>query len=168
MSAQGLRIGLAVSRYHGDVTSSMRDAALQTFMDAGGRSDDLALVETPGSFELTAACRAMVWNDDDEFAGRKNFDALVVIGCIIAGETTHDRYLAESLVHGLTLITVHTGVPIGFGVLTCQSLEQARARSMNAAEHGMINKGVEAMQAAIEMACAIRTLRQPMGSGEID
>src|SRR5688572_29255588 len=94
ISAQGLRIGLAVSRYHEAVTSSMREAAIETFVDAGGRRDDLLILETPGSFELTAACRALAWNDD-QHQSESRFDALVAIGCIITGETRHDQFLAQ-------------------------------------------------------------------------
>lgn len=150
---------MAVSRYHGEVTTSMCDAAVDAFLKAGGQRDNLVIMETPGSFELTAACRALAWGED-RLPSRPNFDALVAIGCILSGETTHDQYLAQSVVHGLTQITVHTGVPISFGVLTCQSLEQARARSVNATAYGTNNKGAEAMNAAIEMACAIRNIHQ--------
>src|SRR5688572_28720952 len=111
ISARELRIGLAVSRYHEAVTSSMRNAAIEAFVNAGGQRSDLVILETPGSFELTAACRALAWSDD-QHQSEARFDALVAIGCIITGATTHDQFLAHSVVQGLTLITVHTGVPI--------------------------------------------------------
>jgi 6,7-dimethyl-8-ribityllumazine synthase len=100
-------------------------------------------VEAPGAFELTAVCRAL--------AARGDLDAVAAIGCIISGETTHDRYLASAVAQGLTMITVQTGVPIAFGVLTCQSPEQATARAT-----GTRSKGAEAMSAAIEACRAVR------------
>ncbi len=143
IAAGGLRIGLAVSRYHAEITGPMRDAAVRQFIGAGGLEKDLHIVEAPGAFELTAVCRAL--------AARGDLDAVAAIGCIISGETTHDRYLASALAHGLTMITVQTGVPVAFGVLTCQSREQAAARAA-----GPRSKGAEAMSAAIEACRAVR------------
>ena len=155
LNAEGLRIGIAVSRYHDAITRSMEEAAIDTFVRAGGARRDLLVLNVPGSFELTAVCRALALADDDQ-----GIDAIVAIGCIITGETTHDQYLAQSLTQGLTSIIVETGVPIAFGVLTCQSVEQARARSIDADKHNAMNKGAEAMAAAIETALLIRSLRR--------
>ncbi|MHC4141592.1 MAG: 6,7-dimethyl-8-ribityllumazine synthase, partial [Planctomycetota bacterium] len=68
-----------------------------------------------------AACGAL--------AARNDIDAVVALGCVVSGETTHDRYIASAVAHGLTMITVQTGVPVAFGVLTCQNMDQARARA---------------------------------------
>ncbi len=145
--AEGLRIGLAVSRYHDEITSRLKEAAVEQFMNAGGRADDLEIVSTPGAFELTAACRALA---------RRDLDAVVAIGCVIAGETTHDQHIANAVACGLTTITVETGVPVTFGVLTCRNLEQANARA--GGEKG--NKGAQAMAAAIETSHVVKTLGQ--------
>ncbi len=145
-NAAGLRIGMAVSRYHVEITDAMRDAAVEHFQAAGGAERDLRIVPAAGAFELTAVCRAL--------AGRPGTDAVVAIGCVVSGETTHDRYLAAAVAQGLTAITVQTGVPVAFGVLTCSSLEQARARAGGAKG----NKGAEAMAAAIETAQALKAL----------
>ena len=139
-SAAGLRIGVAISRYHTAITEPMRDAAVKQFVDSGGALDDLRIVSTPGTFELTAACGAL--------AARNDVDAVVALGCVVSGETTHDRYIASAVAHGITMITLQTGVPVAFGVLTCQNMDQARARA--GGEKG--NKGAEAMAAAIEAA----------------
>jgi 6,7-dimethyl-8-ribityllumazine synthase len=144
-SAAGLRIGVAVSRYHAAITDAMRDAAIRQFADAGGGSSDLQIVSTPGAFELVAACQSL--------AARNDIDAVVAIGCVISGETTHDQYIASAVAHGLTSITVQTGVPVTFGVLTCQSMDQAKARA--GGERG--NKGAEAMAAAIEAARIVQS-----------
>jgi 6,7-dimethyl-8-ribityllumazine synthase len=145
--ADGLRLAVVVSRYHESITRAMRDGAVEAFAAAGGRRDDLLVVPVPGSFELTALCR--------ELAHSGEFDAIVALGCVITGETTHDQYICQAVANGLTSITVQTGVPIGFGLLTCQSVEQARARA--GGTHG--NKGAEAMRAAIATALAIRRVQ---------
>lgn len=144
LDARGLRIGVAVSRYHHAITESLRDAAVAQFTSTGGDADDLLIVDAPGSFELTALCRAL--------AHRGDLHAVVALGCILTGQTTHDQYLAQAVAQGLTNITVQTGVPIAFGVLTCQSMEHARERS--GGSHG--NKGAEAMAAAIAAAKAVQ------------
>ena len=149
--AAGLRVGLAVSSYHAQITAAMQDAAIKQFTDAGGAPDDLQVVPTAGAFELTAVCRAL--------AARGDVDAVVAIGCIVSGETMHDRYLAASVAHGLTMITVETGVPVAFGVLTCQTLEQARARACG----DKASKGAEAMAAAIETAHTVMAQRETKG-----
>jgi 6,7-dimethyl-8-ribityllumazine synthase len=146
LDARGMRIGLAASGYHRAVTDLLRKAAAAQFSAAGGRTGDLLVVETPGSFELTAVCRALAYRGD--------MDAVVALGCIITGQTTHDQYLAQAVAQGLTSITVQTGVPIAFGVLTCQSMVQARERA--GGSHG--NKGAEAMAAAIAAALAVRAV----------
>ncbi len=146
-NANGLRIGLAVSRYHAPITEAMRESAIERFIEAGGSRENLNLVSAPGAFELTAIARA--------FAVRDDIDAVVALGCVISGETTHDQHIASAVAHGLTMITAQTGVPVSFGVLTCQTLEQAQARSGGATG----NKGAEAMTGAIEAACAIRLVR---------
>ena len=146
-SAQGLRIGLVVSRYHAPITDALRDGAVDCYTRAGGSPDDLVLVNAPGTFEVTALCAAL--------AERGDLDAVVAVGCVISGQTTHDQYLCQAVSHGLTEVTLRTGVPVSFGVLTCQSLEQAEARA--GGDRG--NKGAEAMAAAIETARTMRGLR---------
>ncbi|MHC4127973.1 MAG: 6,7-dimethyl-8-ribityllumazine synthase [Planctomycetota bacterium] len=145
ISAAGLRIGVAVSRYHTAITDPMRDAAIRHFVEAGGARGDLRIVSAPGAFELVTACAAL--------AARNDIDAVVAIGCVVSGETTHDQYIASAVAHGLTSVTVQTGIPVAFGVLTCQNMAQAEARA--GGEKG--NKGAEAMAAAIESARMVET-----------
>lgn len=149
--AKGLRIGVAVSRYHETITSRLRDGAVEQFTAAGGAADDLCVVDAPGTFELTALCRAL--------CQRQDVDAVVALGCVIAGQTKHDTYLAGAVANGLTMITVNTGVPVSFGVLTCETAAQAEARA--GGERG--NKGAEAMIAAIEAARAVEALTPAKG-----
>lgn len=144
-------MAIVVSRYHSEVTSALRDAAVKMFKAAGGAEDDLLVVETSGSFELTAVCA--------ELADIGRHDGIVALGCIISGETTHDQYIAQAVASGLTSIAAQSGLPIAFGVLTCQTIDQARARA--GGDKG--NKGAEAMIAAIETAQTIRALRSSRG-----
>ena len=149
LNAKGLRIAIAVSRYHHEITDSMLAAAKKAFADAGGDEDQLTVVPAAGSFELTAICRSL---------SARHFEAVVALGCLITGETAHDLHIAQSVTQGLTAITVQTGMPIAFGVLNCHNLDLARARSIEAAPD--MNKGAEAMRAAIETATTIRWLHE--------
>ena len=148
-SAAGLRIGVAVSRYHSRITTALRDGAIRQFRNAGGGLEDLEIVSAPGAFELTAVCRAL--------AARQDIDAVVALGCVIAGETSHDRYIAGAVAQGLASITVTSGVPVTFGVLTCDDMAQAKARA--GGDRG--NKGADAMTAAIETARVIEVIDAP-------
>ena len=150
--ARGLRIGIATSRYHDHVTGALARGAQQAFLEAGGVEDDLVLVDAPGSFELVSIAHAL--------ASRADIDAVVCIGCILTGETTHDRYICEAVANGLASITARGGKPVAFGVLTCQTIEQAEARAGGSKG----NKGVEAMVAAIVAAQAVARVRKiPLG-----
>lgn len=144
--ATGMRIGIAVSRYHGEITDRLLEGAKKFFLSQGGVEENLLIIRTPGAFELTVACRALSEID--------TIDAVIVLGCVISGETTHDQYINQSIVQGLTNITTTTGLPVGFGVLTCQSMEQAQERSGGAKG----NKGEEAMAAALEMTNTLNVL----------
>jgi 6,7-dimethyl-8-ribityllumazine synthase len=150
--ARGLRVGIATSRYHHEVTGRLLDGARAAFASAGGSDDDLILVDAPGSFELVAIAHAL--------ASRADLDAVVCLGCVLTGETTHDRYICEAVANGLGAISSTTGKPVAFGVLTCQNLEQASARA--GGSRG--NKGEEAMQAAVIAAQAVARVRRiPLG-----
>jgi 6,7-dimethyl-8-ribityllumazine synthase len=151
LDARGMRIAIAVSRYHEAITGALCDGALRCWADAGGGADELLVVPAAGTFELTAVC--------DAIARYHRPEAIVALGCVISGETTHDRHIADAVAGGLTAVTTRTGVPIAFGVLTCQTLEQARARA--GGDRG--NKGCEAMTAAIHTVATIRTVQAAAG-----
>lgn len=149
LEADVLRIAIVTSEYHAEVTKALKDAAEAVYMAAGGRPDQLISIAAPGTFELTAICRGLVVD-----RGHRTPDAVVALGCVIAGETHHDRYICHSVSRGLTDLTIQTGVPIAFGILTCETMAQALARA--GGEKG--NKGQESMQAAIRTAHIIRGL----------
>lgn len=149
LEADVLRIAVVTSEYHSEVTGPLREAAETAFLEAGGQPERLLSIAAPGTFELTAICRGLVVD-----RGHRTPDAVVALGCVITGETTHDRYICDGVSRGLTDLTIQTGVPIAFGVLTCQTREQALARA--GGDKG--NKGREAMHAAIRTAHVIRAL----------
>ena len=149
--ATDLVIGVVVSRYHAEITDHLRDGAIEFFHAHGGTEENLIVVGVPGAFELTAACAAL--------AGRGDVGAIVALGCVITGETTHDQYINHAVSQGLASIAVQTGVPVAFGVLTCSNFEQARARA--GGDKG--NKGAEAMAAALETARTIDAIADAGG-----
>ena len=146
-AARGTRVGIVVSGYHAEVTDRLLAGAVDAFRAAGGADDGLLVVPAPGSWELLPVARAMV--------DRGDLDGVVCLGLILTGETTHDRWLAHGLAGGLAALTERTGVPVAFGVLTCQSLEQARARA--GGDHG--DKGREAMESTVGAIAAVRATR---------
>lgn len=132
------RIAIVVSRYNASVTDRLLAGAEAAFASRGGSPDDLHVASAPGSFELPALAAAA--------ARSGRFRGVVTLGCIIKGETSHDQYIAHAVAQGLVQITINTGVPCAFGVLTVDSPEQADARAGGV--HG--NKGDEAMHAVLD------------------
>ncbi len=143
-SAEQLRIGIVVSRYHDAITSALLAGATDAFARAGGdASEDLVVLGAPGTFELPVIAARL--------AHGGSVDAVVVLGCVVTGETRHDEYLASAVANACAAVAIETGVPVAFGVLTVANLDQARERSGGSKG----NKGAEAMVAAIEASHAI-------------
>jgi 6,7-dimethyl-8-ribityllumazine synthase len=153
--ASGLRVAIVMSAYHAPVTEGLRDGALAALARAragSGQSDqEVTVVTVPGAFELPLAARRA--------AESGAFDALVCLGCVVRGETPHFDYIASAVAHGVMAASQETGVPITFGVLTTNTLEEAQAR----AGEGSSNKGWEAAMAAVQLANTLRSL--PGGAG---
>src|SRR5882672_561932 len=148
-AASGLRVAIVVSKYHDFVTDRLQRGSLAALDAAGVTRDSITIVRVPGSFELPLAAR--------HAAEGGRHDAVVCLGCLIKGETPHFEVIASAVAHGLTAAAAATGVPMTFGVLTTNSVEEALAR----AGDGPDNKGWEAAAAAVEMATVIRQLRRP-------
>lgn len=144
-------IAVVVSRYNATITDRLLEGALEAYGRAGGRRDDVAVVDAPGAFELTVLSRAA--------AASPRFAGVVALGCVIKGQTRHDRYLADAVAHGLTQVAIASGKPVAFGVLTVDSPKQAKARAGGA--HG--NKGYEAMVATLRSLAEIQRLNDPTG-----
>jgi 6,7-dimethyl-8-ribityllumazine synthase len=143
LDAEGLRFGIVCARWNPTVTDAMLAAALETLRRRGARASDVAVARVPGAFELPSGARVLL--------DSRKPDALVALAAIIRGETTHHEVLAYTVSWALGALSVQTGVPLGFGVLTCDTMDQARERT---------DKGVEAAEAAIEMANLRRRLRR--------
>jgi len=143
-SPNGTRRGVAVivARFNGDVTSRLLDSALAELERAGVGKESITVVPVPGAFELPLAAMA--------FAKTRRYGCVVALGCVIRGETPHFDFVAGEAASGLQLAALETGVPVSFGVLTCETMEQAEAR---------VEKGAEAVRSALEMADLFAQLR---------
>lgn len=140
----GARVAVVVSRYNARVTEPMLEGAVRTLLAAGLGRHSLDVARVPGAFELSLAA--------DRLAATGAYDALICLGAIIRGETTHDRHIADAVAAGLEQVGRARGLPVVFGVLTCQSIEQAVARAGgDSAVPRHSNKGEECAAAAIEM-----------------
>jgi 6,7-dimethyl-8-ribityllumazine synthase len=136
----GFRFALVVSKYNDFVTDRLQAGALAALSAAGVTPADVTVLRVPGAFEIPLAAQ--------HAAESGRFDAVVCLGCLIRGETSHFEFIASAVAHGLTTAAAATGIPMAFGVLTTNSVEEALAR----AGDGPGNKGHEAAVAAIEMA----------------
>jgi 6,7-dimethyl-8-ribityllumazine synthase len=146
LSAAGLRFGIVVSRFNSFITERLLSAAVDALERAGAGNEDVTVVNVPGAFELPLAA--------NKLATTGKYDALIAIGCVLRGETTHYDYVCSETSRGLQLAQMDTGVPVIFCVLTCETLEQAIDRA--GLKGG--NKGFEAGLAAIEMGHLSRKL----------
>ncbi len=149
-TASGFRFAIVVSRYNDFVTERLQAGALAALAAAGVRPDDVTVVVVPGAFEIPIAAQRA--------AESGGYDAVVCLGCVIRGATPHFEYIASAVASGLTSASAATGVPMTFGVLTTNSIEEAIDR----AGEGPSNKGYEAAAAAVQMASVVAQLaRQP-------
>jgi 6,7-dimethyl-8-ribityllumazine synthase len=139
MDASGLRFAIVVSRFNSAITDRLLEGAVDALKKSGAAHEDMEIVHVPGAFELPLATKKL--------ASQGDYEALVAIGCVIRGETTHYDYVCSETARGIQLAQMDTGVPIIFCVLTCETQEQALARA--GGEHG--NKGYDSGLAAIEM-----------------
>jgi 6,7-dimethyl-8-ribityllumazine synthase len=144
-------VGIVVGRFNGEITSRLLDGAIAALEEAGVERDRIEVVPVPGAFELPLGAMAL--------ARTRQYSCIVAIGCVIRGETPHFDYVAGEAASGLQLAALETGIPVSFGVLTCDTREQAEARAGGA--NG--NKGAEAARSALEMADVFGILRARAG-----
>ena len=137
--ASKLRVGIVVSRFNEDITEGLLEGALATLAAWKVKRANITIVRVPGSFEIPFAAQQLI--------ARKKPHAVIALGCIIKGETSHDYHIASAVSHGITRVALDQNVPIAFGVLTTNSLEQAQLRS-----RGKTNAGIEAALGALENA----------------
>lgn len=137
--ASGAKFGIAYSRFNSFITDSLLDGAVDAIVRHGGDKSDITVVKVPGAFELPVAVQRM--------AKSGKYDAIIVVGAVIRGGTPHFDYVAGECTKGIGQISLQQDVPIAFGLLTVDSIEQAIERAGTKAG----NKGAEAAMSAIEM-----------------
>ena len=146
LDASGLRIGVVVSRFNEFITEQLAKGALAVLEKHGCRNENIRFVKVPGAWELPIAAKALAsW-----------CDAIVALGAVVRGDTPHFEYVAAGATDGLRQVSMETGVPIAFGILTTNDMQQAMDRA--GGKSG--NKGCEAAEAAIELANLIRHLKE--------
>ena len=148
-NAEGLRFGVIASRFNDEFVDGLLRGALDCLARHGAKGDDVSVYRVPGAFEIPATAKRIVIDQRP--------DAIVALGCLLRGETLHFELIAAQVTNELSRVMVDTQVPFAFGVITCDTTEQATARS----SPGAGNKGWEATLAAIEMANLWRALRSP-------
>jgi 6,7-dimethyl-8-ribityllumazine synthase len=140
LNASGKRFAIVVSRFNAFITERLLQSAYDGLLRSGAKKKDVVLVRVPGAFEIPLAARTL--------AETKKYDAVICIGCLLRGDTAHYDVIVNEVTRGIGQSAQETGVPHAFGVLTCETLEQAIDR----AGLKMGNKGFEAALAAVEMA----------------
>lgn len=145
LDARNLRISVLVSRFNEFITEALAKGALEVLAKSGCPEANIRLVKVPGAWELSIAARALA----------QNSDAIVALGAVVRGDTPHFDYVAGAAAEGLRQVSLETGVPIAFGVLTTDNMQQAMDRA--GGKSG--NKGAEAAEVAIEMANLLKLLK---------
>jgi 6,7-dimethyl-8-ribityllumazine synthase len=148
LNARGLKIAVIVGRFNSFITERLLAGALDALTRCGASRDDIEIVRVPGSWEIPLTVKTL--------ATAKKFDAIIALSAVIRGETPHFDYVAGEASRGLAQVSLETGVPVAFGVLTTNTVEQAIDRA--GAKSG--NKGFDAAMTAIEMANLLRRLRE--------
>jgi 6,7-dimethyl-8-ribityllumazine synthase len=143
-----LRVAVIAAQWHEKVMDGLLDGALRALHDLG--IDEPTLLRVPGSFELPVVAKVLA---------DRGYDAIVALGVVIRGGTPHFEYVCQGVTQGLTQVSIATGVPIGFGVLTCDTEEQALARA--GLDGSSEDKGHEAVTAAVSTATTLRTVAEP-------
>ncbi|QEG24264.1 6,7-dimethyl-8-ribityllumazine synthase [Mariniblastus fucicola] len=135
----GSRVGIVVSSYHRDITGKLHSGAVETLKSVGIADEDIFTAWVPGSWEIPLAAQRLLDTD--------KWDAIVCLGCVIRGETTHDQHINTTISNALGMLSLDYSKPVAFGVLTCNTLDQALARSGGSVG----NKGVEAAESVLHM-----------------
>jgi 6,7-dimethyl-8-ribityllumazine synthase len=140
-------VAIVVSRFNGEITQRLLDSALGELEEAGVAQQAVLVMPVPGAFELPIAAMAL--------AKTRRYSCVIALGCVIRGETPHFDFVASEAASGLQLAGIETGVPVAFGLLTCETVEQAEAR---------VDKGAQAARTALEMADVFAQLRTTLSA----
>jgi 6,7-dimethyl-8-ribityllumazine synthase len=141
-------VGVVVSRFNGEISNKLLESALEALASSGVSEERITVMPVPGAFELPFGAMAL--------AKTRRYSCVVALGCVVRGETAHFEYVAGEAASGLQLAGLETGVPVAFGVLTVDTVEQA---------HDRLDKGAEAARAALEMADLFAQVREQARSG---
>jgi 6,7-dimethyl-8-ribityllumazine synthase len=148
LSAKGLTFGVVVSRFNDFIGDRLLEGAIDTLLRSGASETDINIVKVPGSFEIPVAAQALIKNG--------KYDAIICLGAIIRGSTPHFDYIASEAAKGIARLSMEAGLPIAFGIITADSIEQAIERA--GTKSG--NKGRDAALNAIEMANLFKELKK--------
>ena len=146
LDGSGIKIGIVTARFNSDVTSKLEEGALRILKSLGAPENGIRVVSVPGAVEITVAARALL---------KSGSDAVIALGCVIRGETTHYESVIQAVDTGLTHLQLETGKPVVFGVLTTENLTQAFDRI--GGHHG--HKGEESAEVAVEMVNLLKSLK---------
>lgn len=152
LNAAGKRFAIVVSRFNAFITDRLLQSACDGLVQCGAKAAQIKIVRVPGAFEIPSAARTL--------AETKKCDAIICLGCLLRGDTAHYDVIVNEVARGIGQSAQETGVPHAFGVLTCETLEQAIDR----AGLKMGNKGLEAALAAVEMASLKAALSSPLSA----
>jgi 6,7-dimethyl-8-ribityllumazine synthase len=147
LEAKGLRVGLLVSRFNSFVSDRLVEGAVDALLRHGADEDSIHIVRVPGAFEIPPAAKQM--------ADSGHYDAIICLGAVIRGATPHFDYVSAEVSKGVATVSLDSGIPVAFGVLTTDTIEQAIERAGSKAG----NKGFDAAMAAIEMANLYKVIR---------
>ncbi len=146
-NAANLRFAIAVARFNTDITDNLLAGALQAIEENGGSTDNIAIAQVPGSLELPLVAQRL--------AQSQNYDAVIVLGCVIRGETGHYDCVVNGVQQGITRVNLDTNIPVMFGVITSENRDQAEARSDRSRK---ANLGYDAAIGAIQMAHLLKQI----------
>ncbi len=146
LQAKGLKFGIVVSRFNDFITSKLLDGAVDALTRHGAKDEDIEIVKVPGSFEIPMVAKRL--------AEKGRFNAVICLGTVIRGATPHFEYVAAEVSKGIAQASLETGVPIAFGIITADTIEQAVERA--GSKSG--NKGWDAALTAIEMAQVLKKI----------
>ena len=146
LQAKGLKFGIVMSRFNDFITTRLLEGAQDALLRHGAKEDDIVVIKVPGSFEIPLAAK--------KIATKGTYNAIICLGTIIRGATPHFEYIAAEVSKGIATVSLDTGIPIAFGVLTTDTIEQAIERA--GTKSG--NKGWDAAMASIEMVQLLKKL----------
>ncbi len=149
ISARGRQVAVVAARFNAEIVDAMVAGAIAAWIKHDGDPESLTVVRTPGAFELPLAARKL--------AATGRFDAIVALGCVIRGETAHFDFVAGEAARGIADVARDSGIPVAFGVLTTETVEQARERALP----DEMDKGGEALESALEMVLLLEEIGAP-------